>query len=63
MTMPHKRIYIGDGVYAEFDGYQVWVHTMSGDTKMESIALPNDGTFTSLVRYASQFYPGIIPNK
>ena len=63
MTMPYEPQYLGDGVHVEFDGYQVWVHTMNGDTKMASIALPNDGTFTNLVRYASQFYPGIIPNK
>ena len=31
--------YLGDGVYATFDGYQVWVHTSDGLRITNSIAL------------------------
>ena len=53
-----RREYLGDGVYADFDGYQVWVFTHDGYRTTERIALPNDGTFTALMRYAARFYPG-----
>ena len=40
--------YIGDGVYASFDGYRIWLIT--GDGNNQRIALvPN--VFASLLRY------------
>ena len=43
--MPHPfandptATYLGDGAYATFDGYQVWVHTTNGISITNSIAL------------------------
>lgn len=28
---PIQPRYMGDGVYAEFDGYQIWLYTQDGD--------------------------------
>jgi hypothetical protein len=37
--MTNKRTYLGDGVYASFDGYQVWLHTWNGIEDTNAIAL------------------------
>lgn len=34
---PHE--YIGDGVYATFDGYQVWIWTSDGIRQSEKVAI------------------------
>lgn len=44
----HKE-YLGDGVYASFDGYQIWLSTLEGN----KIAL-DDYTFDTLVKYKSR---------
>ena len=61
--MPDLSQYLGDGVYAKFDGYQIWVYAHDGTGPVHAIALPNDGTFATLMRFAGQFYPGITPIK
>lgn len=33
------RTYLGDGVYARFDGFQVWVYTDNGVVQSTAIAL------------------------
>lgn len=43
---PSQETYIHDGVYARFDGYQVWIRTDAGD----SIAL-DDATLGLLLQY------------
>lgn len=42
--------YLGDGVYASFDGYHVWLRTGSHDNEHGQIALDPD-VFESIVRY------------
>lgn len=37
--MKATETYLGDGVYASFDGYQVWVYTSNGIRESERIAL------------------------
>ena len=34
-----KKEYLGDGVYAGFDGYQVWIWTSDGEADSQMIAL------------------------
>lgn len=34
-----KPEYVGDGVYAEFDGYHVWIWTSDGVSESPRIAL------------------------
>lgn len=46
------RTYIGDGVYASFDGYQVWLETHR-DFFKERIAI-EAGTFEQLLNYSKQ---------
>lgn len=49
------KTYIGDGVYASFDGYQIWLFTDREDLR-HRIAL-EPGTFFSLLDYAKTFWP------
>ena len=46
--MPER--YLGDGVIASFDGYQVWLRTDDGNN--QRIALEPE-TFAALVEYAA----------
>lgn len=41
--------YLGDGVYASFDGYQIWLRT-EGMDGVNEIAI-DDQTWTALVAY------------
>lgn len=51
--MPNtEHEYIGDGVYASFDGYQVWLHLGSHDST-PLIALEPE-VMAALVRYAER---------
>lgn len=52
--MQGRDTYIGDGVYASFDGFQIKLRT-ERDGRDEIIYLDPD-TYTSLVRFAQQFY-------
>jgi len=45
-TTPMPEAYLGDGVYASFDGYHIWLKTQEGD----SIAI-EDGVCEMLYRY------------
>lgn len=43
MTNPiHKRVYLGDSVYAEFDGYHIVLTTDNGYGASNTIALEPD---------------------
>ena len=42
--------YVGDGVYAGHDGYQVWVWTSNGVVESEPIALETE-VLEKLVRF------------
>jgi len=44
--------YLGDGVYATFDGTQIWLHTFDGYSVSNSIALDSE-VYAGLIRYAS----------
>jgi hypothetical protein len=45
-----KPTHLGDGVYAEFDGWQVWVWTSNGETESDRIAL-EPGVLSELNKY------------
>ena len=47
--------YIGDGVYAGFDGYQIWIWTSNGVEESAPIALEGP-TLLSLTKYASDLH-------
>ena len=52
--------YIGDGVYAYFDGYQIYIYTSDGIEESDVIAL-EDNTMIALIDYArNHFSKGII---
>ncbi len=44
--------YLGDGVYASFDGYQVWLHVGSHDSP-PVVALESN-VLIALLRYAKE---------
>ena len=51
LSLKRKR-YIGDGVYAGFDGYQIWLWTSDGVEESAPIALEGP-TLLALTKYAS----------
>jgi len=52
--VPEPR-YLGDGVYAVFDGFQIWVKTQREIHSTESVALePN--VFAELLAYAESVW-------
>lgn len=50
--------YLGDGVYAEFDGYQVWLKTLEG----MRIAL-EPSVLSALDRYAKDLNAALIADR
>lgn len=40
--------YLGDGVYASFDGYQIWLAVNSADNKVVAL---DSNVFTNLLAY------------
>ena len=52
--------YLGDGVYAGVDGYQIWVVAFDGISVNARVALPADGTFQNLLRKGTRHY-GLPP--
>ena len=58
MTGEMQR-YIGDGVYASFDGYQIWVRA-ERDGMIHSIAL-EVGVLNMLIDYANTVYVRLEP--
>lgn len=50
--------YLGDGVYAGHDGYQVWIWTSNGIEESAAIALER-GTLHTLLSYAQRI--GVLP--
>lgn len=54
-TIPDTRQYIGDGVYAGHDGYQVWIWTSNGIEESNFVALDRR-TFSSLIDYGRGVY-------
>jgi hypothetical protein len=50
----NPKMYLGDGAYAEFDGYTLIVTTENGIRTTNSIALEPD-VWNELVEFARQF--------
>lgn len=46
----HKCKYLGDGVYAHFDGYQIWLYVSNGVEVTDAVAL-EDPVFNELVKF------------
>lgn len=43
-------VYLGDGLYASFDGYQIWLKASNGVTVTNEVAL-EPAVFAALVAY------------
>lgn len=50
------EVYLGDAVYASFDGYQIWLRT--GDGGNQRIAL-DPSVFCALVAYEQRLRAGL----
>lgn len=54
MTTPdQKDAYLGDGVYASFDGYQIWLAVNHHENKQVAI---EPAVLLSLLEYAERAY-------
>jgi hypothetical protein len=51
--------YLGDGVYASFDGFQIWLDTRA-QSPVNRIAL-DPQTYSALLRYAQRIKALITP--
>lgn len=51
--MNEQQTYLGDGVYASFDGYQIWLAVNHHENTVVAIE-PN--VMESLMRYAAQVW-------
>ncbi len=49
------KIYLGDGVYAYFDGYHFWLYTSDGVRNSEAIALEPQ-VIAALLRFRKDTY-------
>lgn len=52
--MPEGDTYLGDGVYANFDGYQIWLWTQRDEGK-HRIAI-DSGTYQALREYGAKIW-------
>lgn len=50
--MDSPTTYLGDGVYARFDGYYIWLWTSNGVETSQKIAIEPE-VFTKLLKFAS----------
>ena len=50
----HQDEYLGDGVYASFDGYQIWLAANHHENKVVAI---EPSVMKSLMRYAHRVWP------
>jgi hypothetical protein len=48
---PSPREYLGDGLYAEFDGYHIWLISSDGASDLQRVALEPD-VYNALRNYA-----------
>lgn len=53
-----KQAYLGDGLYASFDGYQIWLAANHPDNKTVAIEWQ---VFVQLMRYAKHVW-GEVPH-
>lgn len=51
---PVEPVYLGDGVYASFDGYQIWLHVGAHDRPRVVAIEPY--VYDSLKRYAQRVW-------
>jgi len=56
--MPEKRRYIGDGVYADFDGYSIILTVENGVQIAETIYLEPD-VYNALTQYVEHLMPTV----
>ena len=52
MSEEHTKTYLGDGVYAWFDGFHIWLSTTPGGYSNDTIAL-EPAVWAALVKYAA----------
>ena len=55
--MPDKEEYLGDAVYASFDGWQIWLRT--GDGNNNVIAL-EPAVYQALLDFARRRHAGLV---
>jgi len=54
---PKNETYLGDAVYARFDGYHIWIYTSNGVHNSEPIALE-----PSVLQALNDFYDRMHEN-
>lgn len=52
----HQDVYLGDGVYASFDGFQIWLAVNHHENKVVAI---EPKVMESLLRYTASVWPTV----
>lgn len=55
VKLPEVR-YLGDAVYASFDGYQIWLTTGDGNNNRVALEPPVLDNLTKYADYVKEFY-------
>ena len=53
--MPDKSTYLGDGLYAEYDGYSIWLKANHHKHPTDKVCL-EPAVLVSFIRFASQYF-------
>lgn len=59
MFSPQKKIYLGDSVYAEFDGLYISIFTDNG-LGAKNLIMLESAVFQELIKYGEKAWPGIV---
>jgi len=54
-----KQTYLGDGVYAIFDGFGVWLHANDHENPTDRVYLEPQ-VFSALLRVWERWHPGLV---
>lgn len=60
-NLPCRR-YLGDGVYAGYDGYHIWLITSDGIKRTNQIALDSH-VYSALLKYVQDLHGGDLENE
>lgn len=53
---PIESVYLGDGVYASFDGFQIWLHL--NDHRSRPLIALDFRTYSQLLNYGKRIWGG-----
>lgn len=62
MSQPHRKVYLGDGVYVEFDGHGLVLTTENGIEATNAIYL-EPAVYSALTQYVESLLVPVVTTK